>query len=222
MRTPVALVLRLLILLASTHVVAAELTPYTTDQHLGVVIKAIGLPETFPKDLVSGLTNKLLIRVSLVSQSKLVDQTTVEISMKYDLWDETFAVTSTVKGVVVDTRTCKTSIEVQALLNELRLPGLFARADVRGADRVVMRAEILLNPIERERLATIRRWVAENSTYTPSDTDGFGSEKGLGSSRSNAIFNRIFEQYSHGMDLVAVWKETVSSEPFKIEDIGSE
>jgi len=209
-------------ILTSTQVVAAELTPYLKDQRLGVVIKAIGLPETFPKDLVSGLTNKLLIRVSLVSQSKLVDQTTAEISMKYDLWDETFAVTSTVNGVVIDTRTCKALMEVQTLLTELRLPGLFARADVPGADRVVIRAEILLNPIERERLAAIRRWVAQNSTYTPSDTDGFGSEKGLGNSRSNAIFNRIFEQYSQGMDLAAAWKETVSSEPFKIGEIRGE
>jgi|GEM_PF-1962010 len=221
MRTATALFV-LLMMLASPHAVAAELTPYLKDQRLGVIIKTIGLPETFPRDLVSGLTNKLLIRVSLFSHSKLVDQSTAEISVKYDLWDETFAVTSTVNGVVIDTRTCKTSMEVQALMTELRLPGLFARGDKSGADRLVMRAEILLNPIERERLAAIRRWVAENSTYTPSDTDGFGSEKGLGSSRSNAIFNKIFEQYSQGMDLVAAWKETASSEPFNIGDVGSE
>ncbi len=212
MRTSIALI-SLLILMASTPVAAAELTPYIKDQRLGVVIKTIGLPATFPKDLVSGLTNKLLIRVSLVSRSKLVDQTAVEISIKFDLWDETFAVTSTINGVVIDTRTCKTLTDVQSLLTELRLPGLFARGDVRGADRVVIRAEILLNPIERERLAAIRRWVVENSTYTPSDTDG---------ARSNAIFNRIFEQYSEGRTFVAAWKESVSSEPFKIEDIVSE
>jgi hypothetical protein len=221
MRTTTTLLL-LLFILASTHGVAAQLTPYAKDQRLGVVIKTIGLPETFPKDLVSGLTNKLLIRVALISGSKVVEQTTAEISLKYDLWDETFAVTSTVNGVVLDTRTYKTFMEVRALLTELRLPGLFARADVPGADPVVMRAEILLNPIERERLAAIRRWVAQNSTYTPSDMDGFGSAKGVGSSRSNAIFNRIFEQYSQGMDLVAAWKETVTSEPFKIGDIGGE
>jgi hypothetical protein len=212
MRTPTALI-SLLIIMASKPVAAAELTPYIKDQRLGVLIKTIGLPETFPKDLVSGLTNKLLIRVSLVSRSKLVDQTAVEISIKFDLWDETFAVTSTVNGVVIDMRTCKTLTEVQSLLTELRLPGLFARADVPRADRVVIRAEILLNPIERERLAAIRRWVVENSTYTPSDTQ---------SARSNAIFNRIFEQYSQGKTVVAAWKESVASEPFKIEDIVSE
>jgi len=222
MRAPAAVVLLLLMILASPPAVAAELTPYLQDQRLGVVIKIGGLPETFPRDLVSGLTNELLIQVSLVARSKLVDRSTVKISVKYDLWDETFAVTSTVNGVVTGTRTAKTSIEVQAWLTELRLPGLFARADVPGAERVVIRAEILLNPIERERLAAIRRWVAENSTYTPSDTDGFGSEKDLGSFRSNSIFNRIFEQYSQGKEFVAAWKETVSSEPFDIEELGSE
>jgi len=199
--------------MASTPVAAAELTPYIKDQRLGVLIKTIGLPDTFPKDLVSGLTNKLLIRVSLVSRSKVVDQTAVEISIKFDLWDETFAVTSTVNGVVIETRTCKNLAEVQSLLSELRLPGLFARAAVPGADRVVIRAEILLNPIERERLAAIRRWVVENSTYTPSDTDG---------AHSSALFNRIFEQYSQGKTFVAAWKESVSSEPFKIGDIVGE
>jgi hypothetical protein len=220
-RIAAALVLFLLIL-ASTHAVAAELTPFMKDQRLGVIIKTIGFPETLAKELVSGLTNKLLIRVSLVSQSKLMGQTTAEISAKYDLWDETFTMTSTVNGVVIDTRTAKTLMEVQSLLTDVRLPGLFARAEVPGADRFVIRAEILLNPIERERLAAIRRWVAENSTYTPSDTDGFGSEKGLGNSRANAIFNRIFEQYLQGRDLVAAWKETVTSQPFTIGEISNE
>jgi len=221
MRLPAALLL-LVMTHASTHAVAAELTPYIKDQRLGVVVRSIGLPETFPKDLLSGLTNKLLIRISLVSESKLLDQTSAEIAMKYDLWDESFAVTKTVNGIVIETRTCKTLLEVQALLAELHVPGLFARAAVPGADRVVVRAELLLNPIERERLAALRRWVAENSTYTPSDTDGFGSEKGSANPRSNAIFNRIFDQYSHGIDLVAGWKEVVSSEPFKIGEIAGE
>ncbi len=212
----------LLMILASPHAVAAELAPYLKDQRLGLVIKNIGLPETFPRDLVSGLTNSLLVRVSLLSPSGLVGQKTAEISMKYDLWDETFAVTTTVNGAVIDRRTCKTSMEVQALLADLHMPGLFARSEVPLADRTVMRAEILLNPIDRERMAAIRRWVAENSTYTPSDMDGFGSEKGLGNSRSNGIFNRIFEQYSQGLDLVAAWKETVSSAPFNIGEMGGE
>ena len=130
-------------------------------------------------------------------------------------------VTLTVNGVVVSARTCSNVTEVQAILADMRLPGLFARSEVPGGG-AMLRAEMLLNPIERERMAAIRKWVAENSTYTPSDTDGFGSEKGVASSRSNAIFNRIFEQYSQGMDLVAAWKETVTSKPFNIEELGSE
>jgi hypothetical protein len=207
--------------LASEIAAATELTPFVKDQRLGVVIRTLGLPATLPKDLVSGLTNRLLIRVALIAKSRLVDQATAEVAVKYDLWDENFAVTLTVNGVVVSARTCSNVTEVQAILADMRLPGLFARSEVPGGG-AMLRAEMLLNPIERERMAAIRKWVAENSTYTPSDTDGFGSEKGVASSRSNAIFNRIFEQYSQGMDLVAAWKETVTSKPFNIEELGSE
>jgi hypothetical protein len=75
--------------------------------------------------------------------------------------------------------------------------------------------EILLNPVERERIEAIKKWVAENSTYTPADTTGF-SDKRVGSSRSNEIFNKIFEQYAGGAKVVAAWKESAFSKPFKI------
>lgn len=220
MRLLVALVL--LMVLVSELAAASELTPFIKNQRLGVVIRTIELPATFPKDLVSGLTNRLLIRVTLVSQSQPVAQKTAEVAVKYDLWDESFAVILTVNGTVATARTCSNVMEVQAFLADIRLPGLFARSEVPGAGGVTLRAEVLLNPIERERMAAIRRWVAQNSTYTPSDTDGFGSARGVGTSRSNEIFNRIFEQYSQGMDLVATWKETVSSKPFNIDEVGSE
>jgi hypothetical protein len=80
---------------------------------------------------------------------------------------------------------------------------------------------MLLNPIERERIDAIKKWVAENSTYTPADTTGF-SDKRVGSSHSNAIFNKIFEQYAHGADVAATWKESFSSKPFRIGDVGDE
>jgi hypothetical protein len=220
MRSLAALVL--LMVFASEHAAASELTPFVKDQRLGVVIRTLELPATFPKDLMSGLTNRLLIRVALVSQSQQVVQKTAEVAMKYDLWDEDFAVTLTVSGAVITTQTYSSVMEVRTFLADIRLPGLFARSEVPGASGVILRAEVLLNPIERERMAAIRRWVAQNSTYTPSDTDGFGSERGVGISHSNTIFNRIFEQYSQGMDLVAAWKETVSSKPFNIEEVGSE
>ena len=41
-------------------------------------------------------------------------------------------------------------------------------------------------------------------------------------SRSNAIFNKIFEQYAQGADVAATWKESLSSKPFRTGDVGDE
>jgi hypothetical protein len=48
------------------------------------------------------------------------------------------------------------------------------------------------------------------------------SDKRVGSARSNAIFNRIFEQYARGADVAAIWKESLSSTPFKIQEVSDE
>jgi hypothetical protein len=216
MRQHLALVL--LLALAATRAMAADLTPVTTGRGLGVAIRAIALPQTLQKDLVSGLTNTLLIHVTLFSQSEQVDQKTVEIGIQYDLWEETFRLTLTVNNTVMMVRPSSTRVEIDAFLADIRLPDLFPAGELRGDQNATLRVEMLLNPIERERIEAIKKWVADNSTYTPADTPGF-SDKRVGSARSNAIFNKIFEQYAHGSDSVAIWKASLVSTPFKIGEV---
>jgi hypothetical protein len=219
MRLNVALAL--LVALAGNTAAAAELTPVLRDHQLGVAIHAIALPPTLPKDLVSGLTNTLLIHVGLFSGSEPVDQKTAEIAIQYDLWDETFQLTLTVNGTVVTIRPHSTRLEIDAFLADIRLPDLFSESEVPRDRNATLRVEMLLNPIERERIEAVKKWVADNSTYTPADTPGF-SDKRVGSARSNAIFNRIFEQYTRGADVAAIWKESLSSKPFKIQEVSDE
>jgi hypothetical protein len=219
MRLNVALVL--LLAFAENTVAAAELTPVLRDHQLGVAIHAIALPPTLPKDLVSGLTNTLLIHVGLFSGSEPVDQKTAEIAIQYDLWDEKFKLTMTVNGTVVAIRPHSTRLEIDAFLADIRLPDLFSESEVPRDRNASLRVEMLLNPIERERIEAVEKWVADNSTYTPADTPGF-SDKRVGSARSNAIFNRIFEQYARGADVAAIWKESLSSKPFKIQEVSDE
>jgi hypothetical protein len=204
--------------LAAKPALAADVTPLIQDHQLGVSIQAFTLPATFPKDLVSGLTNTLLIHVTLLSGSRPLAQRTAEIAVKYDLWDETFTWTTKVEGTVVAVQPHATRQQVDALVADIRLPQLFPLSAVPPDDTPVLRAELLLNPIERERIEAIKKWVAENSTYTPADTPGY-NDKRVASSRSNAIFNRIFEQYAHGADVAAAWRESSSSKPFKIGEL---
>jgi hypothetical protein len=211
------------LILAANTAVAAELTPVVRDRQLGVAIRALALalPTTMGKDLVSGLTNTLLIHVELLSGSNQVDQRTAEIAIRYDLWDETFKLIIAVNDAVVTVRPNSTPPEIDAFLADIRLPDLFAVTEMPADKTATLRVEVLLNPIERQRVEAIKQWVADNSTYTPADTPGF-SDKRVGSARSNAIFNRIFEQYARGADVAAIWKESLSSKPFKIGELRDE
>jgi hypothetical protein len=38
-------------------------------------------------------------------------------------------------------------------------------------------------------------------------------------STSARLFNRIFEQYAAGAPVAATWKQTVTSKPFKLEEL---
>jgi hypothetical protein len=211
----------LLLALAAKTVVPAELTPLAREHNLGISMKGIAYPATFPKDLVSGLTNTLLIHVALFSDSQRLNQKTAAVAIKYDLWDETFTLTVIINDAVVSVRTQEKKQQIDEFLADLKLPDLFAASEVPKDGSATLRVEMLLNPIERERIDAIKKWVAENSTYTPADTTGF-SDKRVGSSHSNAIFNKIFEQYAHGADVAATWKESFSSKPFRIGDVGDE
>jgi hypothetical protein len=206
-----------LLALSAAPAAAAQLTPAVRDHALGVHMVGIAWPATLAKDLVSGLTNTLLMHVALLSDSRRLDQKTVVVTIKYDLWEETFALTLTVNDAVVLARTDQRQPQIEAYLANLDLPDLFAASEVPKDGTATLRVDMLLNPIERERLDAIKKWVIENNTSIPADTSGF-SDKRVGRSRSNEVFNRIFEQYAQGADAVATWKESVSSSPFKISE----
>src|SRR5262245_3006800 len=91
-----------------------------------------------------------------------------------------------------------------------------ARSTVTRTSALVLKAEVLLNPIDRERMEAIRKWVEENTAPTTRGLNGT-SPAGNTSPSANAIFNRIFEQYAIGGDFAAVWKESLTSQSFAWE-----
>jgi hypothetical protein len=199
------------LLLVGTTVQAAELTHFIAERKIGARVHALAFPESLRKDLRSGLTNRLLVRASLLQGDQPRGTALVEIALKYDLWDEKFRTELSINGATAIAPSLRTVEEAVAWLSDLRLPGLF---DVPAASGTfTLSAEALLNPIERERLERIREWVKENSNYVPLD----GSLQGrTPESGSNAIFNRIFEQYAAGDDVAAQWRREVVSAPFTV------
>lgn len=201
----------LLVLFSSASCRAAELTHFIEDESVGARISDLDFSSTLPRDLRSGLTNRVLIRFSLLDGAHERATQAVEVAVKYDLWDETFNVTLRRGATLVNEQVLRTLEDVLAYLGDLRVPALFASFD--SSQSVTLKAEILLNPIERERMDRIREWISENSSYVPLPG---APASGTSESGSNAVFNRIFEQYASAGDVAAEARQTIVSAPFQL------
>lgn len=208
-------------LLAPGVAVSGALTPFVHGGQLGVRLTDTRLPPTLRKDLVSGLTNRILLRVTLQPERQPPVRKVLDITIQYDLWEETFKMQILTDEALVSSRTYRQVDEVIAALLDLKLPGLFAPGRVSA---LTLDVEVLFNPIDKERMDEIRKWVAENSRPAPPAGAGFG--QGLPppapASESRALFNRIFSQYAEGASVAAAWKDSAASQPFRLEDLRDE
>jgi hypothetical protein len=189
-----------------------------------VIVAHARLPPTLRKDLASGLANKILIRVVLSQDTRLTTRRLVDITVRYDLWEETFSMETRVDDVLVDSKTYHQMDDVVVAFDNLRLPDLFRPGQTAQKAQLALTAELLFDPVEKERMDEIRRWVAENSG--PALPDPITVRPGLSApepvSESRAIFNRIFQQYAAGAAIAAAWKDTGASRPFKLEELRDE
>jgi hypothetical protein len=186
--------------------VAATLSASQSGGEIGMRIDALVYPESLPRELESGLTNRLYLRVTALDGETTLQVSTVELAIRYDLWDQAFTVIRTVNTAPAETVRLANTSEMNAFLQSLHVPGIFSARMLPPSRPLTLRAELLLNPIGREKLRMIRKWVAENSA--PNIDQGI--------STSNTVFNRIFEQYADGSDLAAVWRVDLVSPPFRL------
>jgi hypothetical protein len=198
-------VLGLLGLVLSAAATAADLTPVQSNGELGLRLEGLAYPSTLSRELESGLTNRFFVRVRLLDAQAVLQERTVEIAIRYDLWDQNFIVVHNVDGVSSETQRLIPA-EMKTWLSSLPISGLFSTRGLSANRDLTVSAEVLLNPIDREKLSMIRKWVAENSTPVNADQ---------GISVSNTVFNRIFGQYADGSELAAVWHVKLVSPPFR-------
>jgi hypothetical protein len=189
---------------------AADLTPVIQERHIGARLRGLALPESLRKDLRSGLANRLLLRVTLLDGTREHASANVGIALKYDLWDERFRGELTINEVAQSVPELRTVEEAWAWLTDLSLVPLFEKPA--AAPALTMQADVLLNPIERERMEQIREWVKENSRFVPLE----GAPGAAAESASNSVFNRIFERYAADRETAAQWRENVISVPFNV------
>jgi hypothetical protein len=196
----------LVLCLWSTAGVAATLSSTQSGGDIGMRIDALVYPESLPRELQSGLTNRLYLRVTALDGQTKLRVSIVEIAIRYDLWEESFTVTQTVDDTAAQTLTLPGATAMRAWLASLRIARIFAVQSLPANRDLTLQAELLLNPIGREKLSMIRKWVAVNSAPVAADQ---------GISTANTVFNRIFEQYADGSDLAAVWRIELTSPPFR-------
>jgi hypothetical protein len=209
------LALAILLLAGALPASAAELVAVAEGNYVGAQLRGLRLPATLRKDLVSGLTNRVLIRMTLAIEGRTMAQPVIALGIKYDLWEETFRMTVSVDDRELPARTLRKIEDVLTMLADLPLDSVFRSSDLQAGRTHTLLAEILFDPIDRERMENIRRWVARNSALPTGGAQGTAG----GSSPSAALFNAIFEQYAAGADVASTSRDTATSAPFKPEQL---
>lgn len=209
----------LLLALLCPALQAAEVTPFLADAHLGMLVTDIKLPSTLRKDLVSGLGNHILVRVILTQDSRELARTAFDINVTYDLWEETFSMQTTGAALTIPPHIFRNLDEAVAALSRLTLGGLFKPDPAWESAPLVANVELLFNPIEREQMDELRKWVTDNSGPAHSKVGRDVSLPVEVPSESRAWFNRIFSQYSAGAGVAAASRDHGSSAAFRLKDL---
>lgn len=191
---------------------------------LSVVLQGLAYPPTLGRDLKSGLTTHILIHLEVLDSARTTAQRDIDVAVRYDLWDENFPLTETASGVVLRSQDFATLEQVMAFLDNLTIAQALTANRLIPGRAYTLRAQVLLNPIERERMERLKQWVAENSGSERPESSASTAPLGRGAGAPPAIappdsvFNRIFQQYASGVATSAVWHQTVVCPPFTLQD----
>ncbi len=79
-----------IVLLGCQPAVSAQLSISGQASDLKAVVSGVAFPSGLSKDLKSGLTNNILIRLELLRDSQVEARADVLLAVRYDLWDEVF------------------------------------------------------------------------------------------------------------------------------------
>lgn len=208
------------IVLKIVAVRAAEIEPAITDNKrtLTISIRNVEYPDSLSKDIVSGLTTKLFIGVAVLIDGKRSQQRSVDLWIKYDLWDENFAVALKIERQPEKTKTYATKQLLMKSLATIELPGLYSMNELQDKTDIVFLVDLVLNPIKQEKIDRIKKWVSENSVSQSVGTTNTGVTNTSGARTSN-MFKVIVEQYDLGDKVAASWRETIKSKPINIQEL---
>lgn len=212
-------------ILVLTPAVGGELTVSRAGGSITAVLRGLPFPASLPKDLESGLTTQLLVHLTLLENGRAGVQRDIDVAVRYDLWDEDFPVTETAGHTVLRSQVFATLAQVTRFLGNITLPRVLPAAGLIPGRSYTLSAQVLLNPIQRERMERLKKWVAENGASerpaTPVSTAPLGNGPTVPAAVAppESLFDRIFQQYASGLESSSVWRQTLVSAPFTLEDL---
>lgn len=95
--------------------------------------------------------------------------------------------------------------------------GIFG-SDITTTNLLSVKASVILNPIAKEKMKNIRKWVAQNSIANPIDPNSGRAIKNVHST-GDSLFNKIFEQFSSGSALAGTWQVSEASNEFYFSEL---
>lgn len=191
----------LLIFTNSIYVCGSEVDLKRNNQLLKAKITNIELPlSTLEKTLPSGISNNILIKLSLIENNQIVMGTVSHVKVVYDLWHEVYRLTITEHNAESIKIIKKTKKEVFDFLlsHESKIGDL---KNINPNGKYSLKFEWVLDPIDKEKQVKIKRWLAQNRVSVSSISnrlEGGGIEQvGTIESKSgpstSGIFNSLLE-----------------------------
>lgn len=205
--------------------VGAELTVSRAGGSITTTLQGLAFPPTLPRDLKSGLTTHLLVHLTLLENGRAEEQKDIDVAVRYDLWDENFPLTETADRTVLRSQVFATLDQVTRFLENITVPRAVPTTRLVPGRTYTLSAQVLLNPIERERMERLKQWVDENSATEKPSTPPFAAPLGDGpsappaSATPESLFDRIFQQYASGQERSSAWRQTLLSAPFTVKDL---
>ncbi len=186
---------------------ASSLIPFRSGASLGANLKITELPkELFKKNLKNGFTTTLLYKVSIQNPKGPLPANQQVFTVYYDLWNEEFYANFPLapgkKPAVL-----RTPEEVMARMEEVVFLPLTPLVELDPQAPIQIKAQVYLDPIQKDRLAAVGKWISENS---------LSIER---TSSPNSVFSALVNQYLNEGLASLSWKTEISSKPFRVSDL---
>jgi len=246
------LILASVILFASVAQ-SIEISARIADNKLIVIVDDIKYPNSIiDKELRSGLPNDISLILSINQQEKKIIAIRQNYQITYDLWDEIYTVKITKNTVANSTRRLKSHAELMAFINRIELNSKEAFAQLKTGMTYQLRGQVMINPVETERIDKIRAWIASSqghaidpkaekhavvSLSSPSSVHSSPTNldaktiinqgkmlENIGSARPRfqKLFDQILEQYITSDQVPALWHSQVSTQRVNLTSLRSE